>query len=44
MPLVHVHGVATRPTKEYLAFVKQRDALYRSLVFKSETTMICNPD
>lgn len=44
MPLVHVHGVATRPTKEYLAFVEQRDALYRSLVFQSKTTTIRNPD
>lgn len=44
MPLVHVHGVATRPTDEYLAFVKQRDALYRSLVFENDATTIHNPD
>jgi hypothetical protein len=44
MPLVHVHGVATRPTKEYEALVKQRDALYRSIVFKDQTAAVRNPD
>ena len=44
MPLVHVHGVATRPTEEYKAFVKQRDALYKTLVFKDKAVMVRNPD
>ncbi|MGC4094633.1 MAG: hypothetical protein QM756_43300 [Polyangiaceae bacterium] len=44
MPLIFVHGVATRPTEEYQAAVFQRDALFRSLVFESETAKIINPD
>jgi hypothetical protein len=44
MPLVHVHGVATRPTNEYEAFVKQRDALYKALVFDNKAVMVRNPD
>ena len=44
MPLVFVHGVATRPSAEYAAAVKQRDALFRSLVFKRSDTKIINPD
>lgn len=44
MPLVFVHGVATRPSDEYAAMVAQRDALFRSLVFKSNAVAILNPD
>lgn len=44
MPLVFVHGVATRPSAEYQAAVKQRDALFRSLVFKRDDVAILNPD
>ncbi|CAN7686651.1 hypothetical protein LJR234_005733 [Mesorhizobium amorphae] len=44
MPLVFVHGVATRPTAEYRAAVVQRDALFRSLVFESGDIKIFNPD
>ena len=44
MPLVFVHGVATRSSAEYEAAVKQRDALFRSLVFKRDDVAILNPD
>ena len=44
MPLVFVHGVATRPSAEYKAAVKQRDALFRSLVFMRDDVAIHNPD
>ena len=44
MPLVFIHGVATRPTEEYAAEVKQRDALFRTLVFDDPGVTICNPD
>lgn len=44
MPLVFVHGVATRPSAEYSAAVMQRDALFRSLVFKRSDAKIINPD
>lgn len=44
MPLVFVHGVATRPSAEYSAAVKQRDALFRALVFKRSDAKIINPD
>jgi hypothetical protein len=44
MPLVFVHGVATRPSREYAAEVAQRDALFRSLTFKDPTYPIFNPD
>lgn len=44
MPLVFVHGVATRPSTEQAAMVKQRDALFRSLVLKRSDATIINPD
>lgn len=44
MPLVFVHGVATRPSAECAAAVKQRDALFRLLVLKRSDTKIINPD
>lgn len=43
MPLVFVHGVATRQTPAYRAEVGQRDALFRRLVV-GETDKIWNPD
>ena len=44
MPLVFVHGVATRPSLTYAAEVVQRDALFRSLVFGNGQVAIENPD
>lgn len=44
MPLVFVHGVATRPSAEQAAMVKQRDVLFRSLVFERDEVTIVNPD
>ncbi|CCJ05617.1 hypothetical protein [Methylocystis sp. SC2] len=44
MPLVFVHGVATRPSAEYSAAMKQRDALFRSLVLKRSDAKIINPE
>ena len=44
MPLVFVHGVANRPSGEYAAMVKQRDALFRSLVFGRKDIVVLNPD
>lgn len=43
MPLVFVHGVATRPTNEYLAEVAQRTALFKSMVLNSAATVL-NPN
>ena len=43
MPLVFVHGVATRPKPEYLAEVKQRSALFRQLVLHPDAEVL-NPD
>lgn len=43
MPLVFVHGVATRQNPEYRAFVKQRDALFKRLVMGSDDH-IFDPD
>ena len=43
MALVFVHGVATRPSPEYLAEVAQRDALFQRLVPKAGSTVL-NPD
>jgi hypothetical protein len=43
MPLVFVHGVATRPKPEYLAEVAQRSALFRQLVLHKEAVVL-NPD
>jgi len=43
MPLVFVHGVATRQTAKYLAEVKQRDALFRHLVL-NKAEAIFDPD
>jgi hypothetical protein len=44
MPLVFVHGVANRPSAEQAAAVRQRDALFRSLVFDRNSVTILNPD
>jgi hypothetical protein len=44
MPLVFVHGVATRPSAEYEAMVAQRDELFRSLVFEGSDVTIVNPN
>lgn len=44
MPLVFVHGVANRPSAESAAAMKQRDALFRSLVFQRSDAIIINPD
>lgn len=44
MPLVFVHGVATRQTSLYKAQVVQRDALFRSMVFKNDKVVVENPD
>jgi hypothetical protein len=43
MPLVFVHGVATRPSPEYAAEVTQRDALFRQIVMGPDA-VIKNPD
>lgn len=43
MPLVFVHGVATRQTPEYQAFVGQRDLLFRRLVIGTDDE-IFDPD
>lgn len=43
MPLVFVHGVATRPKPEYLAEVAQRSALFKSLVLHKDAVVL-NPD
>lgn len=44
MPLVFVHGVATRPGTEYFAALAQRDALFRTLVFEADAVQIFNPE
>jgi hypothetical protein len=43
MPLVFVHGVATRPTPNYQAMVRQRNELFRRLVMEADT-VIYDPD
>ena len=43
MPLVFVHGVATRQTPEYRAQAHQRDALFRQLVLP-EGAQVFDPD
>lgn len=43
MPLVFVHGVATRPSLAYAAEVLQRNALFRTIVLNNDAT-IENPD
>lgn len=43
MPLVFVHGVATRQKPEYVAEVAQRDALFRRLVLNPDAVVL-NPD
>lgn len=43
MPLVFVHGVATRPSEEYKAAVAQRNALFRRLVIEAGD-LILDPD
>ena len=42
MPLVFVHGVATRDLPQYRAAVAQRDALFKRLVI-SDDQVIFNP-
>jgi hypothetical protein len=43
MPLIFVHGVATRPSNEYDAMVAQRDQLFRLLTFQDKDLTIFNP-
>jgi hypothetical protein len=43
MPLVFVHGVATRQTPEYQATVRQRDTLFKTLVLPANAS-IFDPD
>jgi hypothetical protein len=43
MPLVFVHGVATRPSPEYHSVIAQRDAFFRSLVIGKDDA-IYDPD
>ena len=43
MPMVFVHGVATRQAREYQSFVEQRDALFKRLVI-GEADAIFDPD
>ena len=43
MPLVFIHGVATRQTPEYRTFVGQRDTLFKRLVM-GEDDQIFDPD
>ena len=43
MSLVFIHGVANRATPEELAAIKQRDALFRTIVFQGARD-IKNPD
>lgn len=43
MPMVFVHGVATRDTPQYRVAVAQRDALFKRLVI-GETQEVFNPD
>jgi hypothetical protein len=43
MPLVFVHGVATRQTPEYKAWVHQRDTLFRRLVLPKNAA-VHDPD
>lgn len=44
MPLVFVHGVATRQTPEYQARVRQRDALFQKLVLPENSPPPFDPD
>ena len=44
MPLVFVHGVATRQTPEYQAQVHQRDALFKKLVLPQGAAKPFDPD
>jgi pimeloyl-ACP methyl ester carboxylesterase len=44
MPVVFVHGVATRQTPTYDADVKQRDQLFRRLVMGPDDDSIGDPD
>ncbi len=44
MPLVFVHGVATRSSDTQKAEVAQRDALFRRIVFQNADAGIWNPD
>ena len=43
MPLVFVHGVATRQTPQYQAAVAQRDTLFKRLVMGQDQTVF-DPD
>jgi hypothetical protein len=44
MPVVFVHGVATRQTPEYQALVRQRDALFQKLVLPTGAPPPFDPD
>lgn len=44
MPLVFVHGVASRPSLEQAAEQAQRDALFRTITFRNDTLQVLNPD
>ncbi len=43
MALVFIHGVANRPSVENAAAIKQRDALFQSIVFRGARKIV-NPD
>ena len=43
MPLVFVHGVATRQTPEYMALIEQRNALFKRLVIGADDRVF-DPD
>lgn len=44
MPLVFVHGVATRESPTYAAERAQRTALFQTLVFNNPAALVRNPD
>ena len=44
MPLVFVHGVATRSSAERAAEIAQRDALFREITFRNDAVEVFNPD
>lgn len=43
MPLVFVHGVATRTSQTYLAEEKARDRLFATILFRNAQTNVFNP-
>lgn len=44
MPVVFVHGVANRPSAEQAAETAQRDALFRTITFRDDAALVCNPN